>query len=108
MTGIKNAMVLYDVQEDRGLTRKRECTASVSVSTIGGMQLDETKVMAIRHLVASAIAGMSPESVVVADLDTGFTYAATKQGQQVPARKIRIFKTKLFTKKSGRRKSEVC
>jgi flagellar M-ring protein FliF len=82
MKGINNAIVLYDIQEGRGLHRKNEYTASVSVATNGGVELEETTVTAIRNLVASAIAGgMSPDSVVVSDLTTGSTYPAKTPGQ---------------------------
>jgi flagellar M-ring protein FliF len=80
MKGIRNAFVLYEVQEDRRLNAKKEFSASVSVGTTGGTSLDDGKVSAIRHLVASAI-GMPPERVAVTDLDGGFTYPATKPGQ---------------------------
>jgi flagellar biosynthesis/type III secretory pathway M-ring protein FliF/YscJ len=81
MKGIRNAFVIYDVQEDRRLNAKKEYSASVSVGTTGGTSLDDGKVMSIRHLVASAI-GMPPEKVAVTDLDGGFTYPASKPGQQ--------------------------
>jgi flagellar M-ring protein FliF len=80
MDGINNAFVIYEVQEDRRLNAKKEYSASVSVGTTGGSPLDDTKVTAIRHLVASAI-GMPPEKVTITDLDSGFTYPATKGGQ---------------------------
>jgi flagellar M-ring protein FliF len=70
MKGIKSALVLYDVREERGLKSKPQFSASVTVSTHAGNALDEARVWKIRHLVASAI-GMPPEGVTVTDLDGG-------------------------------------
>jgi flagellar M-ring protein FliF len=81
MKGVRKALVLHDVQEEKGLLRNQNFSASVSVGTLAGQPLDEKKVMTIRHLVAAAFAGMPPESVTVTDLDTGFTYPSTKAGQ---------------------------
>jgi uncharacterized protein YbgA (DUF1722 family) len=49
MKGIRNAFVIYDVQEDRRLNAKKEYSASVSVGTTGGSTLDDGKVSAIQH-----------------------------------------------------------
>jgi flagellar M-ring protein FliF len=69
--GVENATVIYDTEQKGGLGREKVTTASVSVKPAGSVELDETKVSGIRHLVAGAIAGLKAESVTVADLNTG-------------------------------------
>lgn len=70
MRGIENASVLFDVQVDEGLNPKHLSTASVSVKPIGNQPLEEERVEMIRQVVAGAIAGLSPGSVAVADLNS--------------------------------------
>jgi flagellar M-ring protein FliF len=80
--GIKSAAVFYEVQEGHGFKRESKYSASVSVSTIGGKRLDPSTVATIRRIVAPAISpNMAPESVVVADMDTNYSYPATKPGE---------------------------
>jgi flagellar M-ring protein FliF len=69
MKGIENAYVLYDTEQRSGLSGERLKTASVSVKPLGTEQLEESRVSAIRYLVAGAIAGLKPENVTVADLN---------------------------------------
>ncbi len=76
MPGIENAAVHYDVQRKSGLSRQVVATASVSVKPALGQQLDPERARMIKHLVASAIVGLKPENVTVADLN-GRVYAGT-------------------------------
>lgn len=78
MNGVENAVVHYDMQKRSGLNQTQNATASVSVKPRGNLQLNETQVPMIRSLVASAIAGLSPENVTVIDIN-GRAYSA-KQG----------------------------
>ena len=83
MHGIAKAAVMYDIQEGRGLqNRGRIITASVSVQPSGSGPLDESKVPALRNLVAGAIAGLDARNVSVQDLSTGrvFPLAGDSQG----------------------------
>jgi flagellar M-ring protein FliF len=68
MNGVESASVLYDTEVTGGLNRRTVTTASVAVKPLGSEGLDPSKVSAIRHLVAGAIAGLKPENVTVADL----------------------------------------
>jgi flagellar M-ring protein FliF len=76
MPNIESAAVHYDVRKPGGLSRDPTATASVSVKPALGHTLDAQKVRMIRHLVASAIAGLKPENVTVADLN-GMAYPGT-------------------------------
>lgn len=69
MKGIENAYVLYDIDKRPGGFSKKLITATVSVKPAGTDQLHESRVSAIRHLVAGAIAGLKPEDVTVSDLN---------------------------------------
>ncbi|MFM7034661.1 MAG: hypothetical protein ACKOYJ_05630 [Planctomycetia bacterium] len=78
MPGIDRAAVLYDVQEQGasgGLRGGPVKTASVSVRTQPGTELDAARVEAIRVLVASSIAGLTPDRVAVTDLRNGRVHA---------------------------------
>ncbi len=44
-------------------------TATVIIKPAGTSQLEESRVLAVRHLVAGAIAGLKPENVTVSDLN---------------------------------------
>jgi flagellar M-ring protein FliF len=80
MNGIENAVVHYDVQKRTGgLSNNQVITASVSVKPRGNLTLDEARVPMIRSLVASAIAGLSPENVTVVDIN-GRAHVGTKGG----------------------------
>ncbi len=78
MSGIENAYVLYDVDAKvGGFTREKLITATVCVKPVGSEQLEESRVSAIRHLVAGAIAGMKPENVTVSDLNGRTRYGTS-------------------------------
>lgn len=79
MRDIENAAVLFDEQKKGGLNRDVLMTASVSIKPVGGQPLDEQQVPMIRHLVAGAIAGLSPDNVTVIDLN-GRTYSGSSSG----------------------------
>lgn len=75
MQGVETAAVLYDSQKRGGLRPTNTSTASVSVKATGGRPIEPQQVGMIRHLVAGAIAGLSPKDVTVADLNTGRVHA---------------------------------
>jgi type III secretory pathway lipoprotein EscJ len=75
MPGIERAAVLYDVEEQSGLTGGRVKTASVSIRTQPETELDPTRVQSIRVLVAASIAGLAAERVAVTDLRSGRVFA---------------------------------
>ena len=75
MRGIESASVLYDSDTGSGLDQKEVVTATVSVKPAGNEALEEDQVRTIRQVVAGAISRLSPKSVVVADLNTGHTFA---------------------------------
>jgi len=55
-------------------------TATASVKPSGADQLDESKVSAIRHLVAGAIAGLKPGNITVSDLNGRTWYGSSEEG----------------------------
>jgi type III secretory pathway lipoprotein EscJ len=79
MPGIERAAVLYDVDErpafDGGLGGGPTRTASVNIRTQPDTELEPARVLAIRVLVASSIAGLTPERVAVTDLRSGRVHA---------------------------------
>lgn len=79
MPGIERAAVLYDVDErpafDGGLAGGPTRTASVNIRTQPDTELEPARVQAIRVLVASSIAGLTPERVAVTDLRSGRVHA---------------------------------
>jgi len=79
MPGIERAAVLYDVEDrpslDAGIRGGPSKTASVNVRTQPDTELDPARVMAIRVLVASAIAGLPAERVAVTDLRSGRVFS---------------------------------
>ena len=77
MKGIQNAFVLYDAEKSGGLNRETLRTASVNVSTKGGERLDDSRVRAIRTLVAKAFVGLSPDNIGVTDLTNSITFAGS-------------------------------
>jgi flagellar M-ring protein FliF len=81
MTGVQNAFVLYDSETRRGFQAETLSTASVSITPKPGEQLDDAKVMAIRSVVAKAIAGLSPANVAVTDLSTGLVRSGSADGR---------------------------
>jgi flagellar M-ring protein FliF len=79
MTGIEEASVLIDSQQQAGLSQEKLATASISVKPQGSEPLDPSRVSAIRGLVAGAIAGLKPDNVIVADLNTGRVFHGDPQ-----------------------------
>jgi len=61
------AKVIYDTQTKSRLTGEKTTTASVTVKPVGSGRLDEARVSLIKHQVASAYAGLTPEGVTVTD-----------------------------------------
>jgi flagellar M-ring protein FliF len=78
MDGIERAVVLYD-SDVTGFRRQKIITASVTVKPLGSAELGSKKVRAIRHLVASSIAGLKSESVTVINT-TGEVVSGTGSG----------------------------
>lgn len=71
-TGVRDAAVLLDVPEPRGLGRSvRQPTASATVFTDSGAGLDQGMVDAVAELIAGARAGLSVEQVRVIDGSSG-------------------------------------
>ena len=79
MPGIERAAVLYDVNDraafDGTLGGGPAQTASVNVRTQPDVELEPSRVQAIRVLVAASIAGLEPERVAVTDLRSGHVHA---------------------------------
>ena len=78
MPGIERAAVLYagdDHSASRGLAPAPRPTASVNVRTQAGVELEPTRVQAIRILVAASISGLEAERVAVTDLRSGRVFA---------------------------------
>jgi type III secretory pathway lipoprotein EscJ len=79
MPGIERAAVLYDVNDraafDGTLGGGPTQTASVNVRTQPDVELEPSRVQAIRVLVAASIAGLDPERVAVTDLRSGRVHA---------------------------------
>ena len=75
MQGVEKASVQYDHEKKTGFAQSASAKASVGVKRHGTLPLDEKQVPMIRHLVAGAFAGLSPEHVTVVDLN-GRTYSA--------------------------------
>ncbi len=71
MPGIERAAVLYDVEERSGFQQEPLKTASIGIRMAADSELDAVRATGIRVLVASSIAGLSPERVAVTDLGTG-------------------------------------
>ena len=74
MPGIEQAAVLYSGSNSEGLFRNAKVdaqTASVSVRTEPGEELNRHRVQAIRVLVASSIAGLRVEQVALTNLQSG-------------------------------------
>lgn len=68
--GIKTARVHIATSGSTPFRRQSEPTASVTVTTAGGT-LDSGRAKALKYLVASAVAGMTPENVSVIDANGG-------------------------------------
>ena len=68
--GVKTARVHIATSGSTPFRRQTDPTASVTVTTSGGT-LDSGRAKALKYLVASAVAGMDPESVSVIDSNGG-------------------------------------
>lgn len=79
MQGMEKASVQYDSQKKSGFRQASLTTASVSVKRAGTLPLEDKQVPMIRHLVAGAFAGLSPDNVSVIDLN-GRTYSGKSDG----------------------------
>ncbi|MEM9185666.1 MAG: hypothetical protein AAGB00_04135 [Planctomycetota bacterium] len=73
MEGVQSAQVLYDIREHKGLSRRDEITATVSV-TPSAEGLDPRRARMIRKAVAGAIAGLKTEDVTVVNNRDGSSY----------------------------------
>lgn len=73
---VRTARVHLAVPASQPFRRDQRATAAVTVTTLSGA-LTPAQAQAIRHLVASAIAGMTPEDVSVIDSATGLVPQAT-------------------------------
>ena len=76
MKGIDKASVLYDVDTATGFRKTKKATATVSVRTIPGHDVDTDMANTLRHLVAGAYAQLRADAVTVIDLTTGTLSAA--------------------------------
>ena len=65
MHWVEDAVVLYDEQQPRSLSRVKQVTASVSVTPIPGESLRPDRARELQKLVAHSVVGMQPEDVVV-------------------------------------------
>jgi flagellar M-ring protein FliF len=79
MRGIRNAGVIYDYREGKGLSRKDVATASVIIEPEGNEPIDRRQVRGIKNMVAGAFAGLKSEQVTVAD-QNGPIYAGSDSG----------------------------
>ncbi|MDZ4820985.1 MAG: hypothetical protein SGJ20_18625 [Planctomycetota bacterium] len=77
MQGIDSATVMFDSADENGMSGRKIYTASVHVVTEGGVSLENSRVQAIRELVAGSYAGMSPQNVTLTD-QTGFVSRPTR------------------------------
>lgn len=71
MNWVEEAVVIYDEQESKGLSKQKQVTASVSVQPRAGESLDPPRRDMLRKFVASAVMGLKPESVIVTNLGDG-------------------------------------
>jgi len=71
MHWVEDAVVLYDEQEPRGLSGKREVIGSVSVRPKQGEPLDARRIHTLQTLVAHAVVGLRPDDVAVTNLGEG-------------------------------------
>lgn len=77
MAGIEQANVVFDILEAKGLARKGEATASVSVRPEPGESLDARQVKMIKKSVSGAIAELKPEQVVVINSGDGSAFGSS-------------------------------
>jgi flagellar M-ring protein FliF len=71
MDWVEDAVVLYDEQQPKGLSRSKQVTGSVNVKPILGEMLDPRRAAMLQKLVAHAVVGMRPQDVAVTSLGDG-------------------------------------
>lgn len=76
MTGVQNAVVMFNTTVKGGLRREEVTTASVAVKPRGGQELADNVIRSIRYFVGNGF-GIRPEDVVVTNMDTGANYYAS-------------------------------
>lgn len=76
MTGVQNAVVMFNTTVKGGLRREEVTTASVAVKPRGGQELADKVIRSIRYFVGNGF-GIRPEDVVVTNMDTGANYYAS-------------------------------
>ncbi|GAB6165418.1 hypothetical protein JCM19992_14180 [Thermostilla marina] len=76
MSGVQNAVVMFNTTNKGGLRNEEVTTASVAVKPEGGRELPDKVVRAIRYFVAMGF-GIKPEDVVVTNMETGANYYAS-------------------------------
>jgi len=76
MSGIEQANVMYDIIEAKGLARKGQATASVSVRPAAGESLDAKQIKMIQRAVAGGVAELKPEQVVVTNSGDGSSFGS--------------------------------
>jgi flagellar M-ring protein FliF len=75
MPWVEEAVVILDEQENRGLSKQRVVTASVSVQPKAGELMDPRRALTLRKFLASSVIGLNPDSVAVTDLSGGGAFA---------------------------------
>lgn len=78
LPGIRSARVHISVGSAQGFQRQQAATASVTLITTGGA-VSSVNARALRHLVASAVPGLTPEHVSVIDGERGLVLAGDQE-----------------------------
>ena len=80
--GAVNKAVVHIVTPERSLLSEDQLptTASVTIQQKSGQQLDAAQVKAITHLVASSVQGLTPDNVVVVDVNGNMLSAGSLAG----------------------------
>jgi flagellar M-ring protein FliF len=80
--GAVDKAVVHIVTPERSLLSEDQLptTASVTITQKSGQQLDGAQVKAITHLVASSVQGLTPDSVVVVDVNGNMLSAGSLAG----------------------------
>jgi len=80
MSWVEEAVVILDEEEVRGLSKQKLVTASVSVQPKVGQFLNAGRADNLKTLLASAVTGLTRESIGVTDLGEGGGYASAGGG----------------------------
>jgi flagellar M-ring protein FliF len=75
MPWVEEAVVIFDEQETRGLSKQKLVTASVSVQPKLGEDVDALRADRLKKFLAGAVIGLQKDSIVVTDLGEGGLYA---------------------------------